>query len=46
MKKDNYSYDTQDPRDLDMLLDLPFSQLNKQGRKAKRKRLIKSSLNV
>lgn len=38
LKKKN-SYDINDPMDLEMVLDQPFSQLNKKGRKAKRKKI-------
>ncbi len=36
-KKKEYGYDVDDIFDRDMALDVPFSQLNKKGRKAKRK---------
>jgi hypothetical protein len=35
-KKKNYSYDINDPFDRSIILDLPFDQLNKRGRKAKK----------
>ena len=35
--KNIYGYDIDDPFDRAMILDQPFSMLNKQGRKAKRK---------
>ena len=38
-KKKKYGYDINDPFDKDIVLDLPMSQLNKRGRKAKKKRL-------
>lgn len=36
-KKKVYSYDINDPFDRAMVLDLPYSELNKRGRKAKKK---------
>ncbi|HUV84813.1 MAG TPA: hypothetical protein VMV86_03840 [Methanosarcinales archaeon] len=33
-----YGYDVNDPYDRDIVLDLPYGQLNKRGRKAKKKR--------
>lgn len=39
-KRKNDSYDINDPFDREMVLDLPFEQLNKKGRKAKRKKLL------
>ena len=35
-----YGYDINDQFDREMILDLPFEQLNKAGRKAKRKKMI------
>ena len=40
-KKKKYGYDVSDPFDRAMALDVPMSQLNKRGRKAKRKTLKK-----
>lgn len=40
-KKKKYGYDVSDPLDKAMVLDVPMSQLNKRGRKAKRKTLKK-----
>ena len=40
-KKKTYSYDVNDPFDKEMILDLPFNELNKKGRKEKRKQLIR-----
>lgn len=37
--KTGYSYNINDFWDREMILDLPFSQLNKKGRKAKKKRI-------
>lgn len=37
-KKKEYGYDVDDLFDNEMVLDLPYSQLNKRGRKAKRRR--------
>ena len=34
-----YGYDINDPWDREMALDVPLEQLNKKGRKAKRKKL-------
>lgn len=39
-KKREYGYDVNDPFDRAIVLDLPFEQLNKAGRKAKRKSLM------
>jgi len=39
-KKKEYGYDINDPFDRMMALDAPFEQLNKAGRKAKRKTLL------
>lgn len=39
-KKKRYGYDVTDDFDRGMVLDLPFEQLNKAGRKAKRKHLL------
>ena len=36
-KRKEYSYDIDNPLDRVMILDQPFSSLNKRGRKAKRK---------
>lgn len=36
-KNKEYGYDIENPFDLGIVLDLPYSQLNKRGRKAKRK---------
>lgn len=36
-----YGYDINDLFDREIVLDLPFSELNKRGRKAKRKRYKK-----
>jgi len=38
-KKRNYGYDVNDDFDKVMAIDVPFEQLNKAGRKAKRKAL-------
>ena len=38
-KKVIYGYDINEPFDRMMALDVPFSQLNKKGRKAKKKTL-------
>ena len=40
-KKRKYGYNVEDPNDRAMVLDLPFAQLNKRGRKAKRHTLKK-----
>ena len=40
-KKQKYGYDVSDPFDRAMALDVPYSQLNKRGRKAKKKLLKK-----
>jgi len=40
-KKDQWGYDVDNPFDREMVLDLPFESLNKAGRKAKRKKLMK-----
>jgi hypothetical protein len=40
-KKRNYGYDVRDPFDRVMALDVPFEQLNKAGRKAKRKAMLR-----
>ena len=37
-KKKKYGYDVDDPWDRSVVLDLPFSELNKRGRKAKKKK--------
>ena len=37
-KKRKYGYDLEDPNDKEMVLDMDFNQLNKAGRKAKRKK--------
>jgi len=39
MKKKVYGYDVDDPFDREMVLDLPFSQLNKRGRRAKKRNM-------
>jgi len=39
------SYDMEDPNDREMILDLPYSQLNKQGRKQKRKKQLEEKKN-
>ena len=39
-KRKKYSYDVRDPYDRVQVLDLPFSQLNRRGRKAKRKKMM------
>lgn len=39
-KRKKYSYDINDPFDREMILDVPFSALNKRGRKAKRKKVM------
>ena len=36
-KKKEWGYDLDDPNDRAMIFDLPFSQLNKKGRRAKKK---------
>ena len=36
--KKTYSYNINDTFDREMVLDLPFSELNKRGRKAKKKK--------
>jgi hypothetical protein len=38
-RKKNYSYNVDDPFDRDMVMDLPYSQLNARGRKAKKRSL-------
>lgn len=40
-KKKQYGYDVRNPEDKLMSLDVGFEQLNKAGRKAKRKLLLK-----
>lgn len=34
-----FGYDVRDPFDLELVLDRPFNELNKRGRKAKKKML-------
>jgi len=38
-KSTAYSYDIDDPHDRSIIMDLPFSELNKRGRRAKKKHL-------
>ena len=40
-RRKKFGYDVNDPFDRAMVLDQPMSQLNKRGRKAKRKTLKK-----
>lgn len=37
-KRKKFSYDINDPFDKDMAIDVPFSLLNKRGRRAKKRR--------